>query len=264
MPEFTTQDGCTLNYVDEGSGKPLVLLHGWSQSAAMFKYQIRGLRRRYRVVALDFRGHGESAKPESGYRVARLAKDVYELLEMLGLHEVNLLGWSMGCSVIWSYFELFGSERLSKLVFVDEPPWVLNAEDYDMGSFAIDELWPLCKEIRETREEITRSFVDRMVTIDLPKVEKDWIVQENLKTPAHIAARLIFTHASTDWRDLIPRIDLPTLIVGAKKSIVPWKSQVWLHEQIPGSTIEIFEEHGHLMFYEAFERFNQIVTDFVG
>ena len=263
MPEFTTQDGCALNYVDEGFGKPLVLLHGWSQSAAMFKHQIRCLSKRYRVVALDLRGHGESEKPESGYRIPRLAKDVCELLEALDLHKVNFLGWSMGCAVIWSYFELFGSERLSKLIFVDEPPWVLNTEDYDMGSFALDELWPLCMKIRENREEITRSFVDQMVTIDLPKEEKDWIVEENLKTPADIAARLLFSHASTDWRDLVPRIDLPTLIVGAKKSIVPWKSQVWLHNQIPGSKIEIFEAHGHIMFYEAFDRFNQIVTDFL-
>jgi non-heme chloroperoxidase len=263
MPEFTTLDACTLNYVDQGSGKPLVLLHGWSQSSAMFKHQIHCLSERYRVVALDLRGHGESEKPESGYRIARFAKDVYELFDVLDLQEVNFLGWSMGCSVIWSYFELFGSERLSKLILVDEPPWVLNTEDYDMGSFAIDELWPLCTKIRDTREEITRSFVDRMVTTDLPKMEKEWIVQENLKTPAHIAARLIFTHASTDWRDLIPRIDLPTLVVGAKKSIVPWKSQIWLHEQIPGSKVEIFETYGHIMFYESFDRFNQIVTDFV-
>lgn len=57
---FETSDGATLAYTDEGSGKALILLPGWSQSAAMFRHQIVHLSKSRRVIALDFRGHGQS------------------------------------------------------------------------------------------------------------------------------------------------------------------------------------------------------------
>src|SRR5262245_57090454 len=77
---FTTNDGARLHYVEAGSGKPLVMIRGWSQTAAQFKAQIEGLSDRYRVIALDMRGHGESEKPTHGYRIHRLSKDVYDFL----------------------------------------------------------------------------------------------------------------------------------------------------------------------------------------
>jgi pimeloyl-ACP methyl ester carboxylesterase len=57
------------------------------------------------------------------------------------------------------------------------------------------------------------------------------------------------------------------LIVGGRVSLIPWKSQAWIHEQIPGSRLEIFEEKEggqHFMFIEGWEKFNQIVSDFIG
>ena len=72
------------------------------------------------MIALDLRGHGDSERPAHGYRISRLAKDVHDVLEALDLEGVTLLGHSMGCSVIWCYWDLFGSERLAKLVLVDQ------------------------------------------------------------------------------------------------------------------------------------------------
>ena len=62
----TTSDGYKLRYEDAGSGKPLVCIPGWSQTAAQFKHQLTGLSDRYRVLAVDMRGHGESEKPAHG------------------------------------------------------------------------------------------------------------------------------------------------------------------------------------------------------
>src|SRR3979409_593776 len=63
---FRTNDGVRLHYLEAGAGKPLVLIHGLSQTAEQFKFQIEGLADRYRVIALDLRGHGESEKPNFG------------------------------------------------------------------------------------------------------------------------------------------------------------------------------------------------------
>jgi non-heme chloroperoxidase len=69
----TTSDGVRLHYLEAGAGQPLVLIPGWSQTAAMYRHQLDGSHQSYRVIALDMRGHGESDKPTHGYRIARLA-----------------------------------------------------------------------------------------------------------------------------------------------------------------------------------------------
>jgi len=120
----TTNDGVTLRYEEAGSGKPLVCIPGWSQTAAQFKHQLGGLSARYRVIAVDMRGHGESDKPDNGYTIQRLAKDVQDLLVARNLTDVTLMGHSMGSSVIWSYWQLWGQDRLSKLIFVDQMPMI--------------------------------------------------------------------------------------------------------------------------------------------
>src|SRR5262249_28199088 len=106
----TTNDGVTLRYEEAGSGKPLVCIPGWSQTAAQFKHQLSGLSDRYRVIAVDMRGHGESDKPDNGYTIQRLAKDVQDLLVARNLSDVTLMGHSMGSSVIWSYWQLWGND----------------------------------------------------------------------------------------------------------------------------------------------------------
>jgi hypothetical protein len=75
-PTAATNDGVKLHYLEAGSGSPLVMIPGWSQSAMEFKYQLTGLSDKYHVYALDMRGHGESAKPNHGYRIQRLSADV--------------------------------------------------------------------------------------------------------------------------------------------------------------------------------------------
>jgi non-heme chloroperoxidase len=72
-----TKDGVMLSFLEGGEGDPLVMLTGWSQSAAMYGRQFDDFCRIARVIALDHRGHGDSDKPEHGYRVQRLAKDIY-------------------------------------------------------------------------------------------------------------------------------------------------------------------------------------------
>jgi pimeloyl-ACP methyl ester carboxylesterase len=81
FPRLTlvTSDGVQLSYIRQGSGRPIVLLHGWSQCAEQFKYQIEPLSARYDVIAVDQRSHGESQKVSYGLKISRSAKDLYEL-----------------------------------------------------------------------------------------------------------------------------------------------------------------------------------------
>ena len=81
--QVALSDGVRLSYIEAGSGKPLVMVPGWSQTAIEFKHQLEGLSSRYRVIAFDPRGQGESDKPDHGYRLSRLAMDLREVLDAL-------------------------------------------------------------------------------------------------------------------------------------------------------------------------------------
>ena len=119
--ELQIPTGVRLHYLEAGRGATLVLLPGWSQTAAMFSQTIDALGNRYHVIALDHRGHGDSEKVEHGYHVARLAMDLREFLIALDLNQVTLLGHSMGAAVIFAYIQLFGTDRLGAVVLDDQP-----------------------------------------------------------------------------------------------------------------------------------------------
>ncbi len=272
---FKTSDGAQLSYISAGKGKPIVMLHGWSQSAEQFKYQIPVFAEHYQVIAVDFRGHGESEKVSFGYRISRLSKDLQELIGALQLEKPHLLGHSMGCSIIWSYLDLFGSDVIDRLVLVDQSPLGIlrshwNAQEISESGalFTAEQLNGAVYALENSEaEEFTRNLLASMVTPAMPKEQFEWIVECNLRLPRAIGAALLYNHLHTDWRDLIVRIRHPTLIIGGRKSIIPWRSQVWINQSIPDSELEIFEEAeggGHFMFIENPEKFNRRVLQFLG
>jgi len=272
---FTTNDGVKLHYLEAGTGSALVMIPGWSQSAMEFKHQLEGLSDKYHVYAIDMRGHGDSEKPDHGYRIQRLSEDVHEFLAAKDLGGVTLAGHSMGCSVIWGYWEQYGGDRLSKVILVDQMPVITSnpawsAKELENAGSIFD-----AKSLFETVNglagpdgvKMTNGFITGMFTKQYSPDVVKWVIQENLKFPREYAARLLFDHATNDWRDVIPRINVPTLVVGGKASLVPWKSQVWVGSQIKGARTEIFEENeggAHFMFIENPEKFNRLVKEFNG
>jgi non-heme chloroperoxidase len=272
---FVTSDGVQLSYIRQGSGRPIVLIHGWSQCAEEFKHQIEPFSARYDVIAVDQRSHGESQKVSYGLRISRLSKDLYELLTELDLNNVAVLGHSMGCSVIWCYIDLFGPERLSKIILVDQMPlvtsdphWTQQELEDSGATLTAQQVFDSVADLRSKEaEQVTRQVIDGHVTKQATSEMREWIVQCNLKMPRDFAGTLMYNHCHTEWRDLIPRINLPTLIIGGRASAIPWKSQEWIHRQIKGSQFEVFEESEggqHFMFIENPEKFNRLVMEYLG
>ena len=270
-----TSDGVQLSYIRRGTGRPVVLVHGWSQCAEQFKHQIEPLSTRYDVIAFDQRSHGESQKVSYGLKISRLAKDLYELLTELDLNDVALLGHSMGSSVIWCYIDLFGPERLSKIILVDQSPiltshphWAQQELEDSGAPFTAQQVYETIAALRSKEaEQVTRKAIDAMMTKHATSEMREWIVQCNLKMPRDLAGTLMYNHFLADWRDLIPRINLPTLIISGRTSVIPWKSQEWIHNQIKGSQFEVFEEAEggrHFMFIENPEKFNRLIMEYLG
>ncbi|MCD2189965.1 alpha/beta fold hydrolase [Actinomycetospora soli] len=274
MPTFTTADDVALTYSDRGGrGVPLVMLHGWGQTRAMFHHQLDGLDRR--VITLDQRGHGESAKPHHGYRIARLAQDLHEFLDHLGVEEVDLLGWSMGVSVCWSYLDQRGSARVRRLVAVDQPaavaavPWMSRTEQQQCGAiFDVAGLVALGGELAgEKGEAALEDFVRSMFSGEPKPDVWEFVRQEIRSTPAYAGVPLLFDHCAQDWRDVLPRVDVPTLVLGCDGSHVAPSSQEYIADQIPDARLHVFsadEARSHFPFLENPERFNAVVEEFLG
>jgi non-heme chloroperoxidase len=103
-------------------------------------------------------------------------------------------------------------------------------------------------------------------TKSFPADKLDWVIEQNLKFPRGAAAKLLVDSCCQDWRDVIPRIDIPTIVFGATKSLFNPRSQRWIASQIPGARAHIFEESeggSHFMFMENPQKFNNILLDFL-
>ena len=102
-----------LSVIETGAGPPFVILPAWTNSAAEYHGQVREFARDHRVLAIDMRAHGEA---EHGHRVNRYAADLHDILAALDVNNAVLIGHSMGCSLIWSYLDLYGPGRIAGLV----------------------------------------------------------------------------------------------------------------------------------------------------
>ncbi len=272
----TVDKGVRLNYLEAGTGhgRTLVLVPGWSQTAEQFRFQLEGLSDRYRVIAFDLRGHGDSDKPDHGYRIQRLAQDLHQALAALVLGDVTILGHSMGCSVLWCYFDLFGADRIARYVFCDQasflttdPAWTAEQTANHGSIFTPETVSGTATALRGADGAVaTEGFLRTMATEGIDAEQFRWIVEVNLKMPRAHAATLLYNHCHQDWRDVLPRIDRPSLFIGGKASLVPTTCIAWNASQVPGAKLEIFEvdEKGsHFMFIENPAKFNEVVAGFM-
>ena len=275
MATFTTSDGVELEYLDTGGdGVPFILVHGWGQTQAMFKGQVSGLGAGRRVITIDQRGHGLSEKPHHGYRIARFAKDVSEFLDHLDVQQADVLGWSMGVSVLWSYMDQFGTSRVRKFVAVDQPaavaavPWMSKEEQADCGAiFDVQGLIDLGGAIAGPDGfAAVEAFERSMFSGDTSPEVLAFVLEEIKSTPAYAGVPLLFDHCAQDWRDMLPRVDVPTLVIGCEGSHVNPSSQQYIANQIPGAKLHVFPSDvasSHFPFLENPPAFNAVVEEFL-
>src|ERR1039457_1549641 len=117
-----------LYYEDHGSGKPVVLIHGYPLSGASWEKQVAVLLAAgHRVIAYDRRGFGKSSQPATGYNYDTFAEDLHKLVTHLELEDFALAGFSMGGGEVARYFGRYGSKGVSKAVFISSvPPFLLK------------------------------------------------------------------------------------------------------------------------------------------
>ena len=117
-------------YEDWGSGKPVVLIHGWPVTHEMWEYQLTELPKQgLRCIDYDRRGFGQSDKPWDGYDYTTMANDLKALLDELDLQDVTLVGFSMGGGEVARYCSLYNCARVSKVVLISSvTPYLLQTD----------------------------------------------------------------------------------------------------------------------------------------
>jgi non-heme chloroperoxidase len=272
--EVTTSDGVRLHYVEAGTGPDLLLVSGWTLTAELWRHQIDEFSRTHHVVAYDHRGQGLSGHPSYGYRVARLAVDTHEVIEALGLSDVTVVAHSMGCCVAFAYWDLYRGDRLQRLVLIDQPPALSSQPDWPEGMAAqvgapqtAEGLPAFTAALRgQQADAMAAGALDGMVTAQVPPVERAEILGQMLLTEREAASLLMFSEATQDWRDLLPEITVPALVIGGGASMFSAASIENLAAAIPGAVVRIIsaaDRGSHLAFLENPSAVNGAIRAFL-
>jgi non-heme chloroperoxidase len=227
-----------IHFEDHGTGRPVVLIHGYPLDRDSWERQQRVLLEEgYRVIAYDRRGFGRSSHPTVGYNYDTFAGDLNVLLDAIGVEDVALVGFSMGTGEVVRYLANHGSERVSKAVLLGAlAPYLLKTDDNPEG---VDrEVWEGIKAaIVKDRYAWFKQFLDDFYNVDelAPErvSEQAWQASFNVAAGASPYATLACVDSwLTDFRDDLPKIDVPTLVMhGAKDRILPLAST---SERLPG------------------------------
>ncbi len=261
MRNKKTIGGVELAWDDEGRGAPVVLLHAFPLNRKMWRPQVAALAGRYRVLTPDFRGHDESGTAAEDSTMERLAEDVRGLLDHLKLERVVLGGLSMGGYVAFAFYRRW-PERVAALILAD----TRASADTEEGRKARLETAGVAE--REGSGAIAERMLPKLLAPATHEHQSEIVAAVRSMileaTPAGIASALRGMAARASAFDLLPQIDVPTLIVvGEQDVLTPPADSEAMAKAIPGSTLVKIPEAGHLSNLEQPEAFNRNLQEFL-
>jgi len=239
--------GLNLEYVERGSrgGLPVVFLHGVTDSWGSFDGVLARLPESIHAFAVSQRGHGNSSRPVSGYRISDMADDLTLFLNALEIGRAVLVGHSMG-SFVAQRFAIDHPERTAGLVLMGSAAGMSdNAVVYDLWMSTMSTLTD------PVDPAMVREF--QLSTLARPTSSGlvDACVLESLKVPARVWRAAFAGFLELDHRQELGRIAAPTLIMdGDRDGIFPLADQRALHEAMPGSELLIYPGGGHAVHWE--------------
>lgn len=267
MPTFTSSDGVELHYLESGDpqGRPVLLVAGFKASASTWKPQFSALEKAgYRVIALDRRGHGASAiGPGDGHTMDRHGADIGDAIRMLGLHEVTLVGQSMGGNAIWAHLAAAGPDSIRDVVIVDQSPKMLNSDDWAYGFYDYD-----------------ASNADTFFAAGVPDPGRHPIAAKGPVRVARLLAHLdlkrakagctsaelalMNDHAKRDWRPVAAATPVPVLFVAGRESeFWPAEHAAASAALAPRGSSAVVEKAGHATNIEQPKAFNEGLLAFL-
>ena len=260
-----------LYYEDHGSGKPVVLIHGYPLSGASWEKQVPVLLNAgYRVITYDRRGFGKSSQPTTGYNYDTFAEDLHKLLTHLKLREFALVGFSMGGGEVARYLGKYGSKGVSKAVIVSGvPPFLLKTPDNPEGvDGSVFE--GIQKAVVADRYTFFTDFFKNFYNTDLllgkrvseQAVQASWNVAAGASATASLACVPTWHE---DFRNDLARIDIPTLVIhGDADRIVPiGASGLLTAKLIKGARLLVVKDGPHCITWTHADQVNAELVNFL-
>ncbi|MFJ9467338.1 alpha/beta fold hydrolase [Streptomyces caniferus] len=252
----------TVGYEDEGSGEPLMLVHGHPFNRSMWRPQTEHFGRAgWRVIAPDLRGYGDSTVLPGATPLATFARDLVDLLDHLGIERCVLGGLSMGGQIVMECYRLF-PERFRGLVLADTFASA-ETEDGRAGRYAMAE-----RLLREGMAGYAREVLAKMVSphtiASRPDVAAHVLGMMTTTPPDGAAAALRGRAERPDYTELLSRIAVPALVVvGAEDAYTPVGDALDIHERIPDSRLRIIDQAAHMPNLEQPDVFNTALEEFL-
>lgn len=220
-----------LHYIEQGQGKPLIMLHGNGESCDYFEHQIPCFSKEYRVIALDTRGHGQSPRGEKPFTIKQFAEDLHDFMDEKGIQKAILLGFSDGGNIALT-FALKYPERVEKMI-------VDGANLFPSGVKPLYQ-WPI-----EIGYRIAKLFAKK---------------SEKAKQNAEMLG-LMVNEPQIDPSELA-RLTMPVLVVAGTKDMIKESHTKLIYKSLPNAQLNIIEGD-HFVANRNAEAFNRVVEAFL-
>ena len=274
MEIFTADDGEPLHLCVSGDGSPVVMLHGWTSSHTVWTPLLDCLRQHHRVFCPDARGHGGhplavTQTPD----VARLARDLLNLLDRFGLEQAAVVGHSMGALTLWQFIRDQGCQRLSHLCIIDQSPKLVTDSTWANGIYGDFD----ASRSQRLIDDLEADFAEAVLRLTAfgrnTRARKGYQRDGSGWRQSRLALRRLDPHpliaiwdslVAADYRDVLPCIDLPTLLVwGSESNFYTAATAQFLLDRITGAGLSCYEGADHSPQVHQPQRFAAELTGFL-
>lgn len=237
--------------------KTILFLHGWPLNHKQFEYQYNVLPAMgYRCIGIDWRGFGRSDKPVGGYNYDRLADDIRAVVNILQLDNFTLVGHSTGGAIAIRYMARYNGYGVGKLVLIDAAAPI---------GFTTETAAKLLTETSNDRPKMMQEVIDTFFFQYITKPFSDWFLQLGLQAAGWSTAAIIVMLRDENLAADLQKIFVPTLIIhGIHDKVIPFSQAQELNNQIKNSQLVPFQYSGHGAFWEERDKFNGLITHFIG
>ncbi|MCE1227702.1 MAG: alpha/beta hydrolase [Geobacteraceae bacterium] len=256
-------------YDECGAGQPILFVHGWCMSSAIWGLQQAALSAQYRVITLDLRGHGQSGLPEDGVTgFSGYAADVINVIEQLDLRDLVAVGWSLGAQALLKAWPCL-QDRLDGLVLVGATPRFSAAPHFPYG-LPPKEAEGMRLKVRRSLERALEGFhrnlfvehelADPIVAQQVAEQLRQVVAPQSAAALAGLEALM-----EEELMEEAAQVTCPTLLLhGEQDRVCLPEASAWLAQAIRNSQRKLYAGCGHALFLSRAQQFNYDLAAFVG
>ncbi|WP_295119904.1 alpha/beta hydrolase [uncultured Chitinophaga sp.] len=265
---IAVEENVRLHVTDLGEGQPVVLIHGWPLSDAMYEYQYADLvQKGYRVIGITLRGFGLSDKPGGKYNYDVFADDIKVVLDKLKIENATIGGFSMGGATVIHYVAKYNAAHVSKMALFGAaaPIWTKRA-DFNYGAWTKDDVTALIDLNNTNRPQLFANFgqIFPANETSVSAGHAAWLGTIQAQASPYAMGEALKTLRDSDLRADLKKIKIPALILHGKlDKICTFDLAEQMHKLLTNSKLVALDKSGHALFIEELPKFNAELTTFI-